>query len=151
DAVGQGQTEAAHDGFLGVAERDGRLVGDLTRETLGGAHQFRYGDYALHETDAERFGGRHAHAGEDHLEGLTTSHQTWQALGTSAARDEGEVDLGQAELRVLGRDPDIAGQGELEAAAEGEAADGGDDGLRATLHLRAEVEPLARLAEVRRG
>src|SRR5262249_10175231 len=51
----------------------------------------------------------------------------------------------------FGRDADIARQSELEAAAEGEAADGRDDGLRAALHLRAEVEPLARFAEVRRG
>src|SRR5262249_62299206 len=48
----------------------------------------------------------------------------------------------------LGGEADIASQSELEAAAEGEAADGRDNGLRAALHLRAKVEPLARLAEV---
>ena len=50
-----------------------------------------------------------------------------------------------------GGDPDIAGEGELEAAPQGEASDGRDDGLRTALHLRAKVEALARFAEMGGG
>src|SRR5262245_27962609 len=39
DAVGQGKPESAHHGFLGVAESDGRLVGDLARQSLRGGHE----------------------------------------------------------------------------------------------------------------
>ena len=46
---------------------------------------------------------------------------------------DAEVDLGLAEARRVGREADVAGQRELAAAAEGEAVDGGDPGLRRSL------------------
>src|SRR4029077_1254195 len=72
-------------------------------------------------------------------------------LRSAAARNDGEVDLGQTELRVLRGDPDIAGEGEFEAAPQREASDGRDDGLRTALHLGAEVETLGRFAEMGGG
>src|SRR6185503_10330321 len=68
----------------------------------------------------------------------------------AAAGDDGEVDLGEAQARVGGGDADVAGQRQLEAAAEGVAADGGDDRLRAALHQGAELHAPAVLAEDRR-
>ena len=108
------------------------------------------GTTPLDEADAERFGGRHAHARQDHLERLAAADEARQPLRASAARDDGEVDLGQSQVRVLGGDPDVAGQRELEAAAQREAADGRDDGLGAALHLGAEVEALPGLPEMGR-
>ena len=55
--------------------------------------------------------------------------QPGQPLGAAGAGDDAEQDLGLAELRVVGRDPDVGAQRELAAAAERVAGDGGDDGL----------------------
>ena len=57
-----------------------------------------------------------------------------RALGAAGARDEREVGLGLAELRVVGGDDDVAGHRELAAAAEAEAADGRDQRLREAAH-----------------
>jgi hypothetical protein len=105
-------------------------------------------DHALHQADAQRLRGRDAHAGEDHLERLAASHEPRQPLRAAAARDDGQVDLGEPELRVFGGDADVAGQGQLEAAAEGVAADRRDDRLGAPIHLAAEVHAPPRLAEL---
>ena len=51
-----------------------------------------------------------------------------QALGAAAAGDDPEEHLGQPELGVLGADPEVAGQGQLQPAAQGVAVDGGDGG-----------------------
>src|SRR6266540_6308003 len=133
DAVGQREPKAADDRLLGVAERDRRLLRDLAGEGLRGGHQLRDGHDALHQADAERFRGRHAHPGQDHLERLAAPHEAGESLRAAAARNDREVDLGQPELRILRGDPDVAGQRELEPAAQREAADGGDDRLRAGL------------------
>jgi hypothetical protein len=50
---------------------------------------------------------------------------------------------------VFSCDADIARQSQLLAAAEGEAADGGGDRLRATIHLTAEVQALSFFTEGR--
>ena len=91
----------------------------------------------------------HARAGQDHLERLAPTHHAGQPLRSAAARDDAEVHLGEPELGVLRGDADVAGERQLEPAAEGEAADGRDDGLRAPVHLAAVVEALALLAKAR--
>ena len=52
--------------------------------------------------------------------------QAGQALGPAAAGDDAEQDLGLAEAGPVGRDAQVAGQGQLAAAAERVAADRGD-------------------------
>ena len=47
-------------------------------------------------------------------------------LRAAAAREDPELDLGKAEARLVARDAQVARERELEAAAEGEAFDGGD-------------------------
>ena len=56
-----------------------------------------------------------------------------QPLCTAAAGDHAQGDLGQAEDGVVGRHPQVAGQGQLEPHAEREAVELGHHRLRAPL------------------
>src|SRR5262249_9534605 len=105
--------------------------------------------HSLHDADAESLGGRNARGGEDQLQRLAATDQTRQPLRSPAARDDGEVHLGETEARVLARDPDVAGERQLEAATEAVAADGRDNWLPAAIHGLPEVQALARFAELR--
>jgi hypothetical protein len=49
-----------------------------------------------------------------------------QPLGAARSRDDGQRGLGQPERRSPGGDPDVAGQGDLKAAAEAVAVNRGD-------------------------
>ena len=49
-----------------------------------------------------------------------------QALRAAGAGRDGQSDLGQAETRALGADADVAGERQLQPAAEGVALDRGD-------------------------
>jgi len=60
--------------------------------------------------------------------------QTRQALCAAASRQPSEAHLAEAELRVLGRDADVAGERLFEPAAVGVAIDRGDDRLRQLEH-----------------
>ena len=66
-------------------------------------------------------GGRQPAAGQDQLLGPCGADDPRQPLRAAAARDDRQPYLGQAELRRLGRDPDVAAQRELQPAAEAEA------------------------------
>jgi len=72
--------------------------------------------HALHEADAEGLGRVDPGPGQDHLERLAATHEPRQPLRPAAARDDREVDLGEAELGVLAGDPDVARQRQLEPA-----------------------------------
>ena len=53
-----------------------------------------------------------------------------EQLGTAPARDEADRYLGQAQHGAVVGDDQVAREGDLEAAPEGEASDGGDCGNR---------------------
>jgi hypothetical protein len=95
-------------------------------------------DVTLHHVvdDAERLGlGRgNGVAGEHEGERLLGPDQPRQALGAAGAGQQPELHLGQAHGRLGRGHPVVAAQGHLEAAAEGGAVDGGDDGLAAGFH-----------------
>ena len=78
----------------------------------------------------ERLLGTDEAAGEDDVLRLGRADQPGQPLGPAGARDDPEQDLRLAELRVVGRDPDVGAERELAAAAERIAGDRGHDGLR---------------------
>ena len=59
-------------------------------------------------------------------EGPTTARQPLRAAAAGQAAD---ADLGQGEARAGGGDPQVAGERELEPAAEGQAVDGGNHRL----------------------
>ena len=72
-------------------------------------------------------------AGEEHLERDPAREETGEPLGAAGAGEEAELDLGDAEARVVGRHPEVAREGELEPAAERGAVDRGDRRLRVLL------------------
>ena len=61
------------------------------------------------------------------------AHQARQALRARVAAHDAELDLGRAQLRVLGRHPQVAGQGQLAAAAQREPVHGRDHRLAQAL------------------
>ncbi len=62
-------------------------------------------------------------AAQDELQSAALADQTWQALGSAAARNESQGDFGLAELRPLDGDPNRAGHRGLAAATQGKAID----------------------------
>ena len=74
--------------------------------------------------------GRNRVAAGHHLHRIRHRYDARQALRAAGAGQDAELDLGQAEQRLGRGDPVVAGERELEAAAEREAADRGDERLR---------------------
>lgn len=82
-------------------------------------------------------------AGQDHLQRAALPDEPRQTDGAAVSGDDSELDFRQPELRVLAREPDVAGERELQAAAEREAVHGSDHRLR---HLLEEAERVLALA-----
>ena len=68
-------------------------------------------------------------AADDHLDREFRTDHARQTLRAAGARQQAELHLGQAEPCVFGRDAEMAGQRDLETAAERGAVDRGDDRL----------------------
>jgi hypothetical protein len=79
--------------------------------------------------------GRHAPAQEQHLQCDIVGNAPRQALNGAGIGDDAERHFRQGEFHVLGRNDEVGGQGDLEAAADGEAVQGGDDRLVEVPHL----------------
>jgi hypothetical protein len=79
---------------------------------------------------AERLGARSAHVapGQHHGHGFERIDQPRQAHGAAEAGMQAEHDLGEAEPRLLDRDAIVAGERDLEPAAEAIAVDDRDRG-----------------------
>src|SRR5207249_3406739 len=78
----------------------------------------------------------------------------YESLRAAAAGDHPELDLRERELDVVGCDPEVAGEGELEPHAEGEPLELRDHGLRAALRrgdVPGEVRELRRLGPEEAG
>ena len=78
-------------------------------------------------------------AREDHRQRLLDAGEARQALRAAGARQEAELDLGQAEPRGGSGDAIVAAERRLEAAAERRAVQRRDDRLRGVLHRRDDV------------
>ena len=96
-------------------------------------------DHAVGESDRERLLRADVAAGEDHLPGTCEPDQPGQPLGPTRAGDDPEPDLGQAELRVLGHDAEVARERELAPAAERVAVDGRQHRFRDLLQVAARL------------
>src|SRR5262249_56272439 len=87
--------------------------------------------------------------GEEGGEGRVQADQAWQPLRASPARDQAQLDLGQAELRprVVNHDAVVAGRRQLQPAPQAGAT---DDGRARDGEARELVEDaLARRGQVR--
>ena len=74
-------------------------------------------------------GHGHVSARQQEAYGQVMGDLAGQAVDAHGAGDQTTPRFGQSELGVLGGHDDVAGQGQLQATAEGEAVDPGDDRL----------------------
>lgn len=146
DAVSQGQVLALIHRLLGRDDGDLRVPRDSLRRLQRALHERLVARESPRREPPLR-GVRAAEglAGEDQLHGAGLAEGAREALAAAGAGDDAEPDLGLAEVGHLGAVEDVGHHGELAAAAEGVAGDGGDDGL---LDLRRQLRP--RLDEARR-
>ena len=87
--------------------------------------------------DASGVRGRGGHRLSVGADGQRHWHaaQARQALCAARSGNDADVDLGLTNLRIRGRDADVAGYRQLEPAAERRAVDGGDDGFGGVFDL----------------
>src|SRR4051794_15532886 len=112
------QVRGLVDQALRLADRDRPALRDLFRDGRRLDDRLPGRDDAGHEADRERLVRGQDPARQDQLLRERGPNDTRQALGAAGAGRHREPDLGQPELRLLRRDPDVARQGELEATAE---------------------------------
>ena len=108
-------------------------------------------DDLVDQARRERVLRRDRIAGQDHRQRLLDADEPRQALRAARARDQAELDLGQAEPRAGRRDAEMAAQRELEPAAERRAVHRRDGRLRHLVERRDHVDQarrLRRLAEL---
>ena len=116
------------DRVLGRGDRHGGAAQVALHAGPGrGLDRAGLGDLVDH-ADRQRLLGPDHPAGEDEVLGPGAADQAGEALGAAAAGDEPERDLGQADLGAGVDDAEVAGQRELEPAAERVAGDGGHRG-----------------------
>ncbi|MNZ90168.1 hypothetical protein D3C78_1091220 [compost metagenome] len=93
------------------------------------------GGQTVDQTQFEGTLGTQRLAGEDRFQGGFGADQARQALGAAGAGEQAQGDFRETEARLGLADTVAAGQGQLQTAAEGEAADGRDHGLAAAGQL----------------
>ena len=93
-----------------------RVREQLVDERLRGCLQLAGWDDAVDEPDAVRLGGVDRGGGHDQLLRAAEPDDRGQARGTADVGDDPELDLGQAELRIVGGDPQVATERDLNLA-----------------------------------
>ncbi|CAN4045424.1 DUF4316 domain-containing protein, partial [Dysosmobacter welbionis] len=135
DAVVDVHLHPAVDAGLGILHSDGGVGGEglghlhsLVQQLLGGID-------LIHQADALGLLSTDLLAGEDQLLGLGHAHTAGQTLGAGEAGGDAQAHLGLAELGAAlalsvgaGGQNDVAGHGQLTAAAQSEAVHCGDGG-----------------------
>ena len=146
ETVGEAAIEPDVDGLDRKSQRE-RGIGEHFEEELPGEREeFRGGDDIVDETDLVGTLGGDGFAGEEQFERDALADEAGKALGAAVAGDDAEFDLGLAEFGVFGGDADGAGHGHFESAAEGEAVEGGEDGLAEGFELAEKRLAFFRLA-----
>src|SRR5207237_5737674 len=112
-------------------DREGvwRLRRERARDPRGPVEDFGGPDRLLHQTPLRGAASGDGLPAEDHEPRASGSDGAWQALGAAASRQDADAHLGQADLRVLGRDADVARQRDLQSADHTDAVDRADDRL----------------------
>src|SRR5258706_14106130 len=107
--------------------RDHRAVLENERLELGDRR------HAVHEAHRLRFLGLELAAGDEHFARVGWTDDVDQVFQRRGAIAEAELRRGDAETRVLGRDPEVRAQGDVDSRPEAIPADHGDDHLVAGL------------------
>ena len=119
--------------LLGDAQGDGGALDELLAHLDGFIHELRLGDALGGETDLNGLSGGDLVAEQGDVLGTAKTDETGQTHAAASAGQDAEAGLGQGEERVVGDDAEVAGDGNLTAAAKSVAVDGADDGLGAVL------------------
>ena len=82
---------------------------------------------AVGQPDLERLGGWHGPTGQDQVHGAAVADEAGEADRAEVAQRDAEAAAEDPEDGVLGGHPQVAPEGELDAAGHGVALDGGDD------------------------
>ncbi len=111
-------TSRAH---LAMRTAVGALAAISAARAVAAASDLGPGHDPVGQADPPGLGRRDPAAGEHQVPGHRPAHPAGQQLGAATGRDQAEADLGQPEGGVVGRDHQVAGQGQLGPAPEGEA------------------------------
>src|SRR3989440_6449368 len=85
-----------------------RLRRERPRDRGGPVEDFGGPDRLLHQTPLRGAASGDGLAAEDHEPRAPGADRAWQALRAAAPRQDADADLGQADARILRRDPDVA-------------------------------------------
>ena len=124
----------------GRLDRQGRGRDDLLGQRARRRHQLGQGHHGVEQTPAQRLLGRHAPPGQQHLHGHRARQPAPQADDAAAAGEDAQLGLGQEHLDVLGGHDQVAGERDLEAAADRGPVERGD-------HRLVEIEDLGQAGE----
>src|SRR5438477_1538984 len=134
-AFRQGQVERAADRIAGQTQDRQAVAGHLARKGDAGLDELAV-DEPVDETDAVSFIGVDRAAGQDQFGGARFADEARQPLRPAIARDEAELDLGEAELCGGQSQAKGAGERQLEPAAKGIAVDQRDRRHRQLVEFR---------------
>ena len=122
---------------FGIVDDDvaNALQRTLLRHDLAGkrerAVEQRAGDDFVEQRGAGKLARRHRRTRHDHVERSLDAGDARQALRATRPGQQAELDLGQCDLRIGRRDPEVTAERELEAAAHADASDRRDHRLPA--------------------
>ena len=140
-----GQADAAVDGLLAVADRNGSILGDLAGQLQRSGHQLLLRVDGVDQTNAQGLVCLDVQGRVYELLGHAHADKACQTLGAAEARGDTQTDFRLTKDGIVGAEADVAAHGQLIAAAQREAVDSSDDGQREALDHQENV--VAQLAE----
>src|SRR5436309_10651535 len=115
---------------LDYLERMRRLRPERARDRRGRVENLGGSDRLLDQSPLRGAASGDRLAAEDHEPRTPGSDGSRQSLRAAAARQDAEAELGQADARILGRDPHVARKRDLARATHADAVDRGDEWRR---------------------
>jgi len=119
---GKGRVErhvaAMKEGALQELENQRRLAGDPVRHGERLLHQFLPRHYAIGEANGDRLFGRDRFSCKHDLLCPAQRHLADESLGAACTGKEPEIDLGQAESRIVGKDANVEREEKFGAATK---------------------------------
>ena len=117
------------DASLAGGKRRGRKISDAACRVVGALRQLDTRRRPMHHAERGRGGAVENFRAENQPAGERRAAQPGETLGPAGAGDQAEAGFRQADFRFIGRDPQIAGERQFEAAAQRRAADLGQRNL----------------------
>ena len=137
--------QALVDGLFAGADGDGRVFRDGLGQLFCGGHQLLHRIHGVDQAAAQRLLRLDVAGGIDQLLRHARADEPGQPLRAAKAGGDAQAGLRLAEDRGIGADPDVTAHGQLTAAAQRKAADGGNGGNGQRLQLAEHI--VAQLAE----